>query len=77
MHSESSSAYGALDGAASVFLELRPRLFGIAYRLLGSAAEAEDVVQEVWLRWQTTDRSARIHRVDLGHGGVLKRRDAL
>ncbi|RAY11575.1 RNA polymerase subunit sigma-24 [Actinomadura craniellae] len=39
------------------FLGLRPRLFGIAYRILGSSAEAEDIVQEVWLRWQTTDRS--------------------
>jgi RNA polymerase sigma factor (sigma-70 family) len=36
---------------------VRPRLFGIAYRMLGSAAEAEDIVQDVWLRWQTTDRS--------------------
>jgi RNA polymerase sigma factor (sigma-70 family) len=35
----------------------RPRLFGIAYRTLGSAAEAEDLVQDVWLRWQTTDRT--------------------
>lgn len=34
----------------------RPRLFGIAYRVLGSAAEAEDIVQETWLRWQTVDR---------------------
>ncbi|MEV0623880.1 RNA polymerase sigma-70 factor [Nonomuraea sp. NPDC050404] len=45
-----------LEEAASAFVELRPRLFGIAYRLLGSATEAEDVVQEVWLRWQKTDR---------------------
>jgi RNA polymerase sigma factor (sigma-70 family) len=37
---------------------VRPRLFGIAYRMLGSAAEAEDVVQDVWLRWQSTNRSA-------------------
>jgi RNA polymerase sigma-70 factor (ECF subfamily) len=36
---------------------MRARLFAIAYRMLGSAAEAEDVVQDVWLRWQTTDRS--------------------
>jgi RNA polymerase sigma-70 factor (ECF subfamily) len=35
---------------------MRARLFAIAYRMLGSAAEAEDVVQDVWLRWQTTDR---------------------
>jgi RNA polymerase sigma factor (sigma-70 family) len=41
----------------SVFLSVRHRLFAIAYRMLGSAAEAEDVVQDVWLRWQTTDRS--------------------
>jgi RNA polymerase sigma-70 factor (ECF subfamily) len=40
------------------FLRLRPRLFGVAYRMLGSAAEAEDIAQDVWLRWQTTDRSA-------------------
>lgn len=30
----------------------RPRLFGIAYRMVGSATEAEDIVQEAWLRWQ-------------------------
>lgn len=41
----------------SAFTEVRPRLFGIAYRMLGSAAEAEDIVQDVWLRWQATDRS--------------------
>jgi RNA polymerase sigma-70 factor (TIGR02957 family) len=46
-----------LDEAASVFTSVRPRLFGIAYRMLGSASEAEDLVQDVWLRWQTTDRS--------------------
>ena len=40
-----------------MFMSLRPRLFGIAYRMLGSAAEAEDLVQEAWLRWQMTDRS--------------------
>jgi RNA polymerase sigma-70 factor (ECF subfamily) len=41
----------------STFLCARPKLFGIAYRMLGSAAEAEDIVQDVWIRWQTTDRS--------------------
>ncbi|GIG68465.1 RNA polymerase sigma-70 factor [Phytomonospora endophytica] len=46
-----------LDDAAAVFTRLRPRLFGIAYRMLGSAGEAEDLVQEVWLRWQTCDRT--------------------
>ena len=50
---------GYIDGSdgLSAFLQARPRLFGIAYRMLGSAAEAEDVVQDVWVRWQTTDRS--------------------
>ena len=37
--------------------KVRPALFGIAYRILGSAAEAEDIVQDVWLRWQASNRS--------------------
>jgi RNA polymerase sigma factor (sigma-70 family) len=45
------------DDALSVFLSVRPRLFGIAYRMLRSAAEAEDIVQDAWVRWQTADRS--------------------
>lgn len=40
------------------FDQLRPRLQGIAYRMLGSVAEAEDVVQDAWLRWHGTDRAA-------------------
>ncbi|MEU4805440.1 RNA polymerase sigma-70 factor [Actinosynnema sp. NPDC023587] len=48
---------GDLDHAAAVFAEVRPRLFGIAYRMLGSAVDAEDLVQDVWLRWQSCDRS--------------------
>jgi len=35
--------------------------YGIAYRILASAAEAEDIVRGVWLRWQTTDRSVILH----------------
>lgn len=46
------------DDGLSVFISTRPRLYGIAYRMLGSAVEAEDVVQDAWMRWQTTDRSA-------------------
>jgi RNA polymerase sigma-70 factor (TIGR02957 family) len=51
------SKSGDHDDGLSAFAEVRPRLFGIAYRVLGSAAEAEDIVQDVWLRWQATDRS--------------------
>jgi RNA polymerase sigma-70 factor (ECF subfamily) len=49
---------GTLDEAVSVFLSVRPRLFGIAYRMLGTVAAAEDIVQDAWLRWQVTDRAA-------------------
>jgi RNA polymerase sigma-70 factor (ECF subfamily) len=38
--------------AADEFEEHRRHLFGVAYRMLGSVAEAEDVVQDTWLRWQ-------------------------
>jgi RNA polymerase sigma-70 factor, ECF subfamily len=41
---------------AQLFLEHRSLLFGIAYRLLGSAAEAEDAVQETWLKWSREGR---------------------
>ncbi len=40
------------------FQAVRPRLFGIAYRMLGSATEADDVVQDAWVRWQGADRAA-------------------
>lgn len=39
-----------------LFEQHRPRLYAIAYRMLGAVAEAEDVVQEAWLRWYGTDR---------------------
>jgi len=52
-----AEARGQDDGLSS-FASVRPRLFGIAYRMLGSAAEAEDVVQDVWMRWQSTNRSS-------------------
>jgi len=51
----------AADPAADLtapFAALRPRLFGIAYRMLGVRADAEDVLQDAWLRWQATDRAA-------------------
>jgi len=48
---------GISDDGLSAFMSVRPRLFGIAYRMLGSAADAEDIVQDAWVRWQTADRS--------------------
>lgn len=56
MAADTTDGSRALDDAASVFVGVRPRLFGIAYRMLGSVPEAEDVVQETWIRWQSTDR---------------------
>src|SRR3954464_12294968 len=40
------------------FERLRPRLFGLAYRLLGTRTDAEDVVQDAWLRWHHADQDA-------------------
>ncbi|MFD7469788.1 RNA polymerase sigma-70 factor [Streptomyces tendae] len=45
------------DTATDVFEEHRPVLLGVAYRMLGRLADAEDVVQEAWLRWSGADRS--------------------
>ncbi|MGP4084975.1 RNA polymerase sigma-70 factor [Streptomyces sp. KR55] len=45
------------DTATEVFEEHRAVLLGVAYRMLGRVADAEDVVQEAWLRWSGTDRS--------------------
>ncbi|WP_223627162.1 RNA polymerase sigma-70 factor [Microbacterium sp. EST19A] len=47
-----------LDDAIAVFDSHRRRLFGIAYRMLGTVADAEDMVQETWIRWQNTDRTS-------------------
>jgi RNA polymerase sigma-70 factor (ECF subfamily) len=45
------------DDSAETFNRLRPRLTRIAYRMLGSVAEAEDIVQEGFIRWHQADRS--------------------
>jgi RNA polymerase sigma-70 factor (ECF subfamily) len=42
---------------SSLFAALRPRLFSIAYRMLGTRADADDVVQDAWLRWHGSDRA--------------------
>ena len=43
---------------AATFDALRPRLMRVAYRMLGSVSDAEDAVQDAWLRWQAADRDA-------------------
>ncbi|MCX4862330.1 RNA polymerase sigma-70 factor [Streptomyces canus] len=47
----------ATDTETDVFEEHRPVLMGVAYRMLGRVTDAEDVVQDAWLRWSAADRS--------------------
>jgi len=47
----------AFDETAAGFEPHRRRLMGLAYRMLGSVSEAEDIVQEAWLRWNGADRA--------------------
>ncbi|HEY2623555.1 MAG TPA: RNA polymerase sigma-70 factor [Dyella sp.] len=47
-----------MDAATATFHQLRPRLQGIAYRMLGSVSESEDIVQDVWLRWHDADKAS-------------------
>jgi RNA polymerase sigma-70 factor (ECF subfamily) len=55
-------------GDVDRFEAARPRLAAIAYRLLGSAGDAEDAVQETFLRWQATD----VDRVDVPEAWLTK-----
>lgn len=57
---------GGTDLATEVFVTHRNLLFTVAYELLGSAADAEDVLQETWLRWVGVDlATVREHRAYL------------
>ncbi|MEZ2417616.1 RNA polymerase sigma-70 factor [Luteibacter sp. RCC_6_2] len=47
-----------MNEATATFSALRPRLHGIAYRMLGSVAESEDVVQDIWLSWNAAEHTA-------------------
>lgn len=47
-----------MNDSTDTFKRLRPRLQAIAYRMLGSSAEAEEVVQDAWLRWHDADRAS-------------------
>ena len=44
-----------IDPSTAAFEQQRPRLLRLAYRMLGSASEAEDIVQDAWLRWRQVD----------------------
>ncbi|MER6959520.1 RNA polymerase sigma-70 factor [Streptomyces sp. NPDC000618] len=46
-----------MSAGEQVFHEYRKLLFSVAYRVLGSAADAEDAVQDAWIRWSSADRS--------------------
>ena len=46
-----------MNAADEVFAAERPRLLGLAYRILASYTDAEDVVQEAWIRWQSVDHA--------------------
>jgi RNA polymerase sigma-70 factor (ECF subfamily) len=48
----------AMTSRTEEFEALRPRLFGIAYRMTGSVGDAEDACQDAWLRWQRVDRDS-------------------
>ena len=55
-----------MDEAQAIFEAHRPELTGLAYRMCGSIADAEDVVQDVWLRWHNVEPTAiRSHRAFL------------
>ena len=49
---------GETDGLARTFEQHRPHLRAVAYRMLGSLSEADDAVQEAWLRFSRSDTSA-------------------
>ncbi|HEU5127555.1 MAG TPA: sigma factor [Glycomyces sp.] len=51
----------AADDATEVFVAHRNLLFTVAYEMLGSAADAEDVLQETWLKWAGVDHATVTH----------------
>ena len=67
----------AADPATAAFVAHRNLLFTVAYELLGSAADAEDVLQETWLRWAAVDldtvRDRRAYLVRIATRQALNR----
>src|SRR5690348_5117036 len=74
-------ASAGTDTATDVFLAHRDLLFTVAYEMLGTAADAEDVLQETWLRWSGIDldsvRSQRAYLVQITTRQALMRLRAL
>jgi RNA polymerase sigma-70 factor (TIGR02957 family) len=72
---------GRPDTATDVFVAHRNLLFTVAYEMLGSAADAEDVLQETWLRWAAVDletvRDQRAYLVRIAARQALTRQRAL
>ncbi|MFE5501255.1 RNA polymerase sigma-70 factor [Amycolatopsis japonica] len=60
--SERHKGSGALDPATETFVAHRNLLFTVAYEMLGSAADAEDVLQETWLRWSGVELDTVLDR---------------
>ncbi|WP_046261974.1 sigma-70 family RNA polymerase sigma factor, partial [Streptomyces sp. WM6386] len=57
-HETAGASVITLDAATWVFVQARPGLLTLARQIVGNAHEAEDVIQETWLRWQGADRTA-------------------
>jgi RNA polymerase sigma-70 factor (ECF subfamily) len=55
---QTTTAFPVSQADAESFTGVRPRLYGIARRVLGNAADADDVVQDAWIRWQGADRGS-------------------
>ena len=74
-------AGGGMDCATEGFVAHRNLLFTVAYEMLGSAADAEDVLQETWLRWAGVDlgtvRDQRAYLVRITTRQALSRLRAL
>lgn len=47
-----------MDPQTALFQQHRPRLFGLAYRMLGTPSDAEDALHDAWLRWHAQDTAA-------------------
>ena len=59
--SDPGSRLVRMDARSEVFEALRPRLLGVAYRILGSVTDAEDALQDAWVRWSRADLSSVVN----------------